>query len=461
MVSNVESKLLAYAIFSLIPLFLFYIAISSVSVSPIQIFVVTSLLVVMIVVTLTVKDVGVCQPYFVVVIVTLLGVHAKYLYIISSQGTSTVVNEILLLGQGQNVLDSGLVFILYAFTVMSLFYMVSKKRQFTKPLAIQYYIHSGKFVYLAVIILVLSLLSFSYLIVFNDVGFTSGKKFSEEGSIPDNRFSSISYYLLKISFLAKVSFYISLLSYLCHNKKMISLILLIISFFATVVISYYVSNRAGLVVLVLDFIVITSLYKGKVQLKLIFTALLILVITILVISANRSEVGATRSSADHIFGGRYLFDITKNAHFYNYLSSGNQLFDYSSTTLLSDYVNLGRFAGHGVFGMPSSGVPLGYPVELFAVGGWLALTIGMAVLGVFYRTLTLLVAKKVVKDYMIVVYSIVMTRSGVYLFNNGIGVTVYQTFLDLVPFLIVIFLLKPRYGGLLRTKMTHLKLKNE
>ena len=85
----------------------------------------------------------------------------------------------------------------------------------------------------------------------------------------------------------------------------------------------------------------------------------------------------------------------------------------------------------------------------------------MAVLGVFYRTLTLLVAKKVVKDYMIVVYSIVMTRSGVYLFNNGIGVTVYQTFLDLVPFLIVIFLLKPRYGGLLRTKMTHLKLKNE
>ena len=49
----------------------------------------------------------------------------------------------------------------------------------------------------------------------------------------------------------------------------------------------------------------------------------------------------------------------------------------------------------------------------------------------------------------------------IYLFNNGIGVTVYQTFLDLVPFLIVIFLLKPRYGGLLRTKMTHLKLKNE
>jgi hypothetical protein len=71
------------------------------------------------------------------------------------------------------------------------------------------------------------------------------------------------------------------------------------------------------------------------------------------------------------------------------------------------------------------------------------------------------VAKKVVKDYMIVVYSIVTTRSGVYLFNNGVGVAVYQTFLDLVPFLIVIFLLKPRYGGLLRTKMAHLKLKNE
>jgi hypothetical protein len=461
MASNMESRVLAFGILTLIPLFLFYMATSLVSVHYLQIFVAVLLLIIMAMVFIVVKDVGVCQPYLVVMILTLIGVPAKYLYIISGQDSNPVIDEFLLLGQGLNVLDSGLVFVLYAFTVMSLFYMISKRRQYTKPLAIEYYVYSRKFVYVGALILAISLFTFSYLIFFNDLGFVSGKKFSGDGALPDIRFTSLSYYLLKLSFLVKVAFYIFLLSYLSPGKNRMSLFLLIISFMATLIISYYVSNRASLVVLFLDFVVIMSLYKGRVPIRLILSTLIILTLAILVISDNRSAVGATKSIADHIFGGRYLFDLTKNTHFYNYLASGNQLFDYSSSTLLTDYMNLGRFSGKNVFGMDGSGVPLGYPVELFSAGGWLMLTIGMAALGIFYRALTLLVAKKVVKDYMIVIYSIVMTRSGVYLFNNGIGVAAYQILLELIPFLVIIYLLKPEKGGLVGTKAVCLKRSNK
>ena len=106
-------------------------------------------------------------------------------------------------------------------------------------------------------------------------------------------------------------------------------------------------------------------------------------------------------------------------------------------------------------------MPLGYPIELFSAGGWLALTVGMAALGVFYRALTLLVAQKIVKDYMIVIYSIIMTRSGVYMFNNGIGTTMYQTLFDLVPFLIIIYLLKPGKSALVGTKAYGLEVDNK
>ena len=461
MINNMELRVLVFGILTLIPLFLYYTILGLVSVNYLQIFIVILLLIIMAVVFSFVKDAGVCQPYSVIMIVVLIGVHAKYLYIISGQDSNLVIDEFLLLGEGLDILDSGLIFVLYSFSVMSLFYIVSKRRQYTKPMAIECYVYSAKFLYIGAFILAVSLFAFTYLVFYNDLGLVSGKKFSGEGALPDGRFISLSYYLLKISFLVKLAFYVFLLSYLSPGKNWASIFWLIISTIATLVISYYVSNRASLVVLFLDFVVITSLYRGKIPLKLILSTLIILTLAILVISDDRDAAGATKSVADHIFGGRYLFDLTKNTHFYNYLASGNQLFDFSSSTLLSDYINLGRISGKNVFGMEKSGVPLGYPIELFAAGGWLALTVGMAALGVFYRALTLLVAQKIVKDYMIVIYSIIMTRSGVYMFNNGIGVTMYQTLLDLVPFLIIIYLLKPGKSALVGTKAAYLKMSHK
>jgi hypothetical protein len=460
-INKMELRVLVFGILTLIPLFLFYTISGLASVNYLQIFIAILLLIILAVVFSFVEDAGVCQPYLVIMILVLIGVHAKYLYIISGQDSNHVINEFLLLGEGLDILDSGLIFVLYSFSVMSLFYIVSKRRQYTKPLAIEYYVYSAKFVHIGIFILAVSLFTFTYLVISNDIGLVSGKKFSGEGALPDSRFISLSYYLLKLSFLVKAAFYVFLLLYLSPGKNRASLFWLIISFIATLVISYYVSNRASLVVLFLDFIVITSLYRGKVHFKLILSTLVILTLAILVISDNRSTVSVTKSLADHIFGGRYLFDLTKNTHFYNYLASGNQLFDFSSSTLLSDYINLGRISGENVFGMEKSGVPLGYPIELFSAGGWLALTVGMAALGIFYRALTLLVAKKIVKDYMIVIYSIIVTRSGVYMFNNGIGVTIYQTLLDLVPFLIIIYLLKPGKSALVGTKAYGLEVDNK
>jgi hypothetical protein len=161
---------------------------------------------------------------------------------------------------------------------------------------------------------------------------------------------------------------------------------------------------------------------------------------------------------DHLFGGRYFMELTKNAHLYRYLSEGG---DLTAVALegggwLRAYLNLGRVAGEQVFGMAKSGVPLGFPAELFAIAGWPLLVLGMATVGYLLRRWTVLIARPSVADYVVALYAMGVTRAGVFLFNNGLGVTVYQMVTDSVPFLLAVLVLKwsasdsPRRSILLR-----------
>jgi hypothetical protein len=114
---------------------------------------------------------------------------------------------------------------------------------------------------------------------------------------------------------------------------------------------------------------------------------------------------------------------------------------------------MGRTAGDVVFGEVASGVPLGAPMEAYIMGGWPLLIIVMAVIGVVLRQLPRLLDRPIVNDYLVIIYAMLASRLGIYLFNNGVGVSFYQILIDVIPFVLTVALLKVMFDSSSKTVM--------
>jgi len=397
-----------------------------------------------------VREGGIFQPLAIILISTGIGFFGKLVYVAVGYGSNPMVDDFLLLGEGIESLLPGIEIISVSMVCLLLFYVLPSRAAFNRPASIVHHFSGRRAVVIGLVIFCLSLSFFLvYIILFSGSEVISGKRFSSEDALPSERFADVGYYLFKAAFLVKVSFYTFLLASLSSIKresKVITITLALISFLLSMIISFYFSNRGSLVILFLDALIIVYFVRGKISWRLVLPAVVVVLSAFFFISEFRSEAGAGKTLMDHIFGGRYFFELTKNAHLYNFFSSGGTLMPEAGPSrdagLLAAYLNLGRAAGGQVFFKETSGVPLGFPAELYAFGGYPLLLFGMALTGIGLRRLLQTVARPVVRDYMIVIYAMITTRSCVFLFNNGLGVALYQITLDLLPFLCTIFLIR-------------------
>ena len=395
---------------------------------------------------LYVRDGGLVQPLLLVLFSVGMGVLGKLIYLIDGYGQNSRVDEFLLLGLDLDSLAPGLFFSVAALFCMLLAYMLPANSSFSRPQQIYRNFGGTTVLIISLGILIVGLLAFVAYVLISEHSVTalSAKRFA--GGMPSDRFGSIEYYLFKAASLTKVAFYLFVLSaYSNANSKSSSLprLLALIAFLSSALIASYFSNRASIVILLFDYLIIAYLfYRGFKSTH--FFGVIGVILALFAVSEMRSAQGAEKEMLDHAFGGRYFFDLTKNAHIFNYLSSGASFTDTNiaaeNLSLFNTYANLGRTAGESIFHMKASGVPIGFPAEAYALGGWPSLIVLMAGFGFVLRLIGKIIARPEVDDYLVVVYAIFTTRISIYMFNNGLGVTIYQVFLDLVPLAAIVFM---------------------
>lgn len=397
-----------------------------------------------------VRDAGITQPALVFFITVFLGYFGKVFYLLFASSQLFLIEKVLLLWGVLGEQKSGVLIITISACVFLIAYILPANKNIAMPIFIRQWFHAKAAFYIAILLLIISASSFLsyFLLNYDAAGAISGKRFGSDGGLPSERFSDFGYYLFKSTLVVKFALYVFLLCYfsaISNIKRYLSLIGVVISAMFFIFVSSFFSNRAGIVVAALDLFIISYLLSGKVKLLKVLLIGGVVIIVILMISSLRSDLGSQKSLLDHVFGGRYFFEISRNTHLYNYLSSGNSLFVESQSVLgfIKQYVNLGRVSGEEVFLTKGSGVPLGFPMEMFAFGGWGLLLVAMATIGFIMRKLCNIVTVPVLSDYRVVIYSIIVTRMMIYLFNNGLGVMIYQVVIDLIPFLFIVALVKP------------------
>lgn len=424
----------------------------------------TLLLLVMGLVFVGARNVGLSQPFTVLVISVFIGTSGKLIYMALGYGYNLQVDSFLLMNNEIGILSSGLKIVLVSVMVISIFYLLSGARRIKFPFVIMSGEHSRMYRFAGLVLLSIGLFSvLIYLYKSGSTGQLSAKRFIADGTMPADRFSSYEYYLFKLSFLAKTSFYFFLMDIFqrqwSNKKALVSYLFLAVSLICIFLISFIFSNRSALFVLAIDFVLILSITHRGIPIRLFLSAAPVLVGLMLILSHARSQGNHVEGKGffDHFFGGRYFFDVVRNTHIREYVDTWGSFLSFPELSnfrgLLTEYLNMGRVAGEVVFREDASGVPLGAPMEAYIIGGWPLLIVVMAIIGVLLRQLPRLFDRPVTNDYMVIIYAMLASRLGIYLFNNGVGVSVYQILIDVTPFVLTVALLKVMFDSSSKTVM--------
>jgi hypothetical protein len=403
-----------------------------------------------------VSDGGVTQPASLLLLSVSLGYFGKLVYVLSGYGESDIIEQHLLLGKGLLGLELGAEVIAVSTGAFLLAYVLPRNHEYATPVYIRHWFSYKRAFNAGLTLFFFSTVCFAlYVFYYGGDADLSSKRFGGEGMEPSSRFKEFTYYLFKGALLIKIALYVFLLgSFFCETKlrQRASFFFFLLSIIVFLLLSSYFSNRAGVLVVMLDVLIISYLVVGGIK----FSSLLAIVGSgfafIVAVSSFRSDYGSQKSIWEHIFGGRYFFELSRNTHLFEYFSANNFLPTGDSGLLgaVKQYINLGRLSGEQVFFMNNSGVPLGFPIEMFALGGMPMLMVAMFGLGLLARQVCKFVARETACDYKIVIYSILTTRIMIYMFNNGIGVTTYQILIDLVPFLLIVIFVKSSANSVIR-----------
>lgn len=400
-----------------------------------------------------VRDGGLLQPIFFIIVSYMVGTVLKLTYatLIDNQ----YVDYNLLLGERIDILEGGVFVVSFSMILVAVGYTAFKGRGIRLVnREIITTLSNRKTTFICGITLLLSLVALvAYLFL---TGFSpsdiSGKRFtSEDGANPSARFADPNYYLFRVALLAKIPLYLLLAQILNNNrfditKSRAPLFLLFIALLLVAFTSFYFSNRILIVTTVTDMVVISYMFTRRVNMKLVYSLAIFASLIFLVASNLRADSTVSKSILDHIFAGRYLLDVTKAAHFYDYFERyGNSLLAalQQSSSFLNfflNYADLGRSAGQTIFGLRASGVPFGFVIELFALGGYIALGLGSFFLGVVLRQIAVRLSQPKISDFKLLVCALLTVRLTIFLTNGGIGSTAFQTFLDLAPLLFIALL---------------------
>ncbi|MGB7328714.1 MAG: O-antigen polymerase [Rubripirellula sp.] len=409
------------------------------------------------------------EPATAVLALVLFFVTAKTWMILALDNSSVHVQNVLLLGYDTSVLQKGLLAMVVAFAAFNVGYLIRLPRIRMNTLLMTNR-HQWDSKRLMIICLAICLVSFvTFVLLMRTVGFSMGdslsaKRFTSDGAGGAERMFQVSYLYYRLAAFSKFAFYLLLCDLLQKRRSCFTLqgMLLVLTAMQSVAVPFFINNRAGIVLLLIDVIVILYFVRPRLLVPACVIGGALVAALLVVTLVSRKSDGAQISPSilvEQTLGGRDLMDISKSAHIVNAVPGqvgyvyGETLWGWVAAPVPSSiwptkpmWAARGKYLMHKVFGnlAGDSGMPPGLIPELFWNLGWYGVVIGMFSFGA--------IAQLIFKAFepfqhhisSVLIYSLLINRFVLFSLGNDLGTGIVKSGLDIVPMMFLILLVATR-----------------
>lgn len=420
----------------------------------------SSMLIVMIP-ALTRRDYFIFEPMSFVFISVLFGLGLKTFYVVLGYSTNFVVYDGLMKNLAIEDLQAGSAVLLLGLTAFVFGYHIKLPRAKMVKILTNYQLSRNRVGVFSLIFVLISLAAFvgfasSIGFSYHGIGDLSQKRFQSVDYTASTRLETASYYLYRLSLICKAPMYV-LFFLILKNKipyRSFYGLLFLICLLLNVFVPFFVSNKAGIILVVADLFVLAYGVQRKFNyLKVFIVSALAVLILAFVIDIRGGEALSDYTIFDKLFGGRYFVGLTKTAHivgaFPNQLEyfHGATLVGWMNIFLPTEYSfspdafnNLEYFLGYYVFDMRANGIPPGIIAEFYLNFGIAGVAIGMMIVGAFLYWIHASMYPYLEEGAVLIIYAIVIVRVPTFLFNNGVSVALLKTAADVLIVIVFLFL---------------------
>ena len=391
-------------------------------------------------------------------------VNVKLLYILWFRGRSNNVDERLLLGQSTEVLIFGTCMVAIALLLFSLGYFVSvridlkwlfqpRRSDWSRK---QVLLVLGAVLFVSACFLLLFIVSAG--VSFGSAEELSQKRFAKQGTGSAGRIHSLLYYYYRLAGLAKLVFVVGLAWMVRTKRGVLSLEAAIVATagLMSLLICMVVSNRAGVVLLLLDAGLIWFLVRGHVslvKLTLLGAGAMALIMFLLFIRAGANHTFFELT--EKTLAGRDLMDLSKTCHIVNAVPHtieyryGETLVGWLAAPVPRSiwrgkpmWAERGVYLTRYIYGdrLGFTGMPPGLIAELYWNLGWFGVIPGMFLCGVIWRAFFEGFRRNQNNLNAIVIYVLVVNRALLFTFGLDLGSGILKAALDVIPFLGIVLL---------------------
>ena len=424
------------------------------------------------------KDYSLFEPATFVILLVLFGTPLKLLYAIATYNEDKHVAKLLMNFEYPEFFIPALVTVAIGWVCFVIGYQLKIPRSPVEHLFMpRRNAWDGRSLQLVMLILVVvSITCFVGFIVTAGVSFSSlsgmsSKRFSDEAGSAASRIHSVKYFLYRGAAISKFLVYLGIIWLLSRRKSFVSWTgaLIAFAFFQTVFLSFVMSNRAGVVLVMLDCLVIFFYMRNTLNLKALLTVFGLSVLLLIPMLAGRAKEESTGSGLiKKTLAGRDLLDITKTCHIINGVPAkmdylyGETLWGWMAAPVPSSmweskpmWAGKGPFINQHIFHDKAgiSGVPPGLIAELYWNFGYLGVFLGMFSLGALLRHLFNSFRPYIGNPSSVLIYTLVVTRFGMFALGSDLGTGIVKTLLDLVPVMAILWFIGVKdYGAEYQTE---------
>ena len=409
------------------------------------------------------RDYSLFEPATFVILLVLFGTPLKLLYVISSHTEDRHVAQILMNFENPDFLIPALAIVAVSWVFFVVGYLVKIPKS---PLGNLFMPRrdawSGR--YLQIILVALMAVSIACFVAFiltagvsfSSLSGLSQKRFSDEAGTAASRIHSTKYFLYRGAAISKFLVYFGLVWLLSRNKRFMSWTgaLVLFALFQTMFLSFVISNRAGIVLILIDCLVIFFYMRNTLSVRSLLIAFGVVCALLIPMLAVRGKEDLTLSKiAQKTLAGRDLLDITKTCHIIRGVPkrmdfvNGETLFGWMAAPIPSSmwegkpmWAGKGPYINQHIFKDKAgiSGVPPGLIAEFYWNFGYFGVFAGMFVLGLFLRHLFETFRQFIGNPSSVLIYTLIVTRFGIFALGSDLGTGIIKTALDLVPVMVIL-----------------------
>lgn len=401
------------------------------------------------------------EPMTAIFFLFLFGAPVKLCYIATVQDTNPYVLERLLKHEPLAAMIPGVLIVVMGLALMVFGYLLpSPKRAvpfvfFPKLQNLS----ASKVQLVCFFIFMFSGLCFAMFVVTAGVSLSdiSGKRFSDQAGSNASRVFSAKYYLYRLAAFSKFPAYLSF-AWLLHNKKGFMNwmgLLCVVSALQTMLVCVVVSSRAGIALMLLDFILISYFVRGR-KMNLYKVGLFAVVGCVGVmgiLSVRLDQQKGLSEVVEKTMVGRDMMDICKTVHIINAVPdkieyrNGEMLYAWATALIPRSiwrdkpmWIERGPYIMQNVFDSKNkiSGIPPGYIAELYWNFGWLGVAVGMLLFGYLVRLFYMSFMSININPVSSIIYTFFVTRFVLFSLGNDLGTGFIKLGLDLVPLLMIL-----------------------